>query len=146
MPKRALHPKSQLFSIPELNLQKFKFETQTQSIDQQGKSFLQGGWPCNLAVLGCLRRVIAGGSWSQEGYVWFWRKIEFGCALCLDQGKLTRDRKRRLRKADILILPLTGETVARIIQNHWGRKRLPTGPCVPGVGPSLEFSSWGPCK
>ena len=78
----------------------------------------EGGWPVDLAVLDCLRRVIAGGSWSQEGYVWFWRKIEFGCPLCLDQGKLTRDRKRRLRKADILILPLTAETVARIIQNH----------------------------
>jgi len=43
-------------------------------------------------------------------------KLSLVCPLCLDHGKLTHDRKRRSRKADILILPLTGETVALIIQ------------------------------
>ena len=50
MPKRALHRKSQLFSIPELNLQKFKFETQTQSIDgNKARVFSKGGMAVQLS-------------------------------------------------------------------------------------------------
>ena len=83
------------------------------------QKFSKGGWPCNLAVLeGPAKNYRCWLVVSRRVRLVLEGKLSLACPLCLDHGKLARDRKRRLRKVDILILPLTGETVARIIQNH----------------------------